>query len=315
MLLLSQPTRSSGFFYDTHNRLAAHNGGIWNSIRMDSRASPLVSDEFIAEKEQEYTLEEFTIKVVGEFPDSRDGYLLGRKAAEACFERENVIQAEASYGLMLSCDVGAGEYRDKSVAVAARVSGYGDFGADARRVEVFAVPVLSNTKNLHDFSGLVFNIAAEMENVTTFVDAGGMGIAVCQQLETLGLPEVKRVKWGSPCFLKRNRERFFNLRAQAMVTASRAALEGRLSIANGVWKKELLDQMSRVPYHFDDKARYVIERKDEMRKQGIPSPDLWDAICFLFLEDAHYMLCEGSAAAKTSVATIIAKAEDMFSDV
>ena len=94
-----------------------------------------------------------------------------------------------------------------------------------------------------------------MENVTTQVDAGGMGIAVCQKLETLGLPEVKRVKWGSPCFAKRNRERFFNLRAQAMVFASRAAQEGRLSIADGPWTKELLDQMSRTPYHFDEKAR------------------------------------------------------------
>ena len=94
-----------------------------------------------------------------------------------------------------------------------------------------------------------------MENVTTQVDAGGMGIAVCQKMETLGLPEVKRVKWGSPCFAKRNRERFFNLRAQAMVFASRAAQEGRLSIADGPWTKELLDQMSRTPYHFDEKAR------------------------------------------------------------
>ncbi|MDP2794512.1 MAG: hypothetical protein Q8O25_10610 [Sulfurisoma sp.] len=179
-----------------NNKLAARNGGVWDSIRMDSRDSPLVSSAFIEEKQQEYTEEEFTIKVLGEFPESRDDYLLGRKAAEACIGRK-VISWGESYGIMLSCDVGAGEYRDKSVAIVAHVTGHGDFGPDARRVQIVAVPINSNTRNLQDFSGAIFNTASELENVTTLVDAG-MGVAVCQALESMGLPEVKRVKWGAP---------------------------------------------------------------------------------------------------------------------
>lgn len=315
MLMLSQPTRASGFFFDTHNKLARHNGGVWNSIRMDSRDSPLVSTAFIEEKKQEYTDEEYTIKVLGEFPDSRDGYLLGRKAAEACMGRI-VIQPGDSYGIMLSCDVGAGEYRDKSVALVAHVSGYGDFGPDARRVQVVAIPVNSNTRNLQDFSGEVFRLAAELENVTILVDAGGMGIAVCQSLETQGAPDVVRVKWGSPCNRRANRDRFFNQRAQAMVHAARAAKDGRLGIALGPWEKELLDQMSRIPYHFDEKSRYAIERKDEMRKLGLPSPDLFDAICFLFLEDANYMIAESSGGQSDRLAdTVLGAAADLFADV
>ncbi len=315
MLMLSQPTRPSGFFYDTHNKLAMHNGGVWNAIRMDSNDSPLVSKAFIEEKKQEYTEEEYTIKVLGEFPESRDDYLLGRKAAEACIGRK-VIQQGESYGIMLSCDVGAGEYRDKSVAIVAHVTGHSDFGPDARRVQIVGVPINSNTRNLQDFSGAIFNTASELENVTTLVDAGGMGVAVCQALESMGLPEVKRVKWGAPCFKQRNKERFFNLRAQAMVHAARAAKEGRLGIADGPWVKELLDQMSRVPFHFDEKARYVIERKDEMRKMGLPSPDLFDAIAFLYLEDATYMIAERSGAAGASiVASAVDRANELFADV
>lgn len=314
MLLLSQPTRPSGFFYETHNKLAKHNGGVWNSIRMDSRQSPLVSSAFIEEKRQEYTEEEFTIKVMGEFPESRDDYLLGRKAAESCIGRRVIADGEP-YGLMLSCDVGAGEYRDKSVALVAKVAGYGDFGQDARRVEVIAVPILSNTRNLQDFTGAVFHEAAKLENVTTLVDAGGMGIAVCQGLEALGLPEVKRVKWGEACFQKRNKDRFVNLRAQAMVHAARAAKEGRLGIADGPWTRELLDQMSRVPFHFDEKARYAIAKKEDMRKQGLPSPDLFDAVCFCFLENAIYMICEGAANAAGPVQTAIERAQALFADV
>lgn len=314
MLMLSQPTRPSGFFYDTHNKLAAHNGGVWNSIRMDSRDSPLVSSAFIEEKQQEYTEEEYTIKVLGEFPEGRDDYLMGRKAAEACIGRK-VIEAGEPYGIILSCDVGAGEYRDKSIAIVAHVSGYGDFGQEARKVQIVGIPINSNTRNLQDFSGALFREAAELENVTTMVDAGGMGVAVCQALEGMGI-EVKRVKWGAPCFKQRNKERFFNLRAQAMVHAARAAKEGRLGIADGPWVKELLDQMSRVPFHFDEKARYVIEKKDEMRKAGLPSPDLFDAISFCFLEDANYMICEsGGDFANGLVESAMAKTEAMFADV
>jgi len=212
--------------------------------------------------------------------------------------------------------VGAGEYRDKSIALVAHVSGYGDFGPDARKVQVVGVPINSNTRNLQDFSGEIFRLSSGLENATTMIDAGGMGIAVCQALEGLGLPEVKRVKWGAPCFKARNKERFFNLRAQAMGHAARAAKEGRLGVADGPWVRELLDQMSRVPFHFDEKARYVIERKDEMRKAGLPSPDMFDAISFCFLEDANYMICEGSGKASNGlVESAMARAESLFADV
>lgn len=315
MLLTSQPTRPSGFFYDTHHSLSKDEGGVWNSIAMNSEESPLVSLEFCLEKKQEYTEQEYIIKVQGEFPEDADGNLLGRKAIESCFGRV-VIKPGEAYGIILSIDVGAGEYRDKSVALVAHVSGYGDFGPDARRVQIIDVPLMSNTRNIQDFTGDVFRVATGLENCSTLVDAGGMGIAVCQSLETLGLSEIRRVKWGKPCWKKNNSDRFFNQRAQAMVCAARAAKEGRLGIADGHWRKDLLDQASRMPYHFDEKARYKIESKEEMRKHGLPSPDLWDALSQIFLEDANYMIAEGSLGSEIMAANSAKlTADDMFADV
>lgn len=316
MGLASQPTRPSGFFYDTHHALAASNGGPWTALTFNAEDSPLVSDAFIRDKALEYggrDSPEYQIKVLGRFPESLDSHLMGRAHAEACLGRR-IFDDGDPYGLLLSIDVGAGEYRDKSVQVIAKVIGDGDFGPDARKVEVIDIPALTNTRNIQDFTGSAFHQATELENVTTLVDAGGLGIAVCQGLETLGLGEVKRVKWGNPCFRKRNKERFFNLRAQAMVHAARAAKEGRLGIADGPWRRELLDQMARTPFHFDEKARYVIEKKEDMRKQGLPSPDIWDAIAFCFLEDATYMLCEGGAARANAAESALQQAEALFAD-
>ena len=144
-----------------------------------------------------------------------------------------------------------------------------------------------------------------------------MGIAVCQNLESNGLGNVHRVKWGNPCFKKQNKERFFNLRAQAVVGASKAAKDGRLAIKDGFWKRDLLDEMTRLPYHFDEKARYVIEKKEEMRKQGIHSPDIFDAISFLFLENITFMLSEKSENNKVlnSTENALLNAEKMFEDI
>jgi hypothetical protein len=48
-------------------------------------------------------------------------------------------------------------------------------------------------------------------------------------------------------------------------------------------------------------------KKEEMKKEGIPSPDIWDACSFPFLEDAYYSV-SGDA-----YKTPTAKAEDIQS--
>ena len=75
--------------------------------------------------------------------------------------------------------------------------------------------------------------------------------------------------------------------------------------------------MTRLPYHFDEKARYVIEKKEEMRKQGIHSPDIFDAISFLFLENITFMLSEKSENNKVlnSTENALLNAEKMFEDI
>lgn len=296
--LASQPTRSSGFFYDTHHRLATDAGGPWTPLVFNSEESPLVSDNFIRDKLIEYGGEEsveYQIKVQGRFPENQDGFLLGRKQVEARIGAEPVIMPGEAYGNLLLVDVGAGEYRDKSVAVHARVIGSGDIGAEARRADVVDVPIFTNTRNIEDFTGEVFQLASRISNCTVLVDAGGMGVAVCQKLEALGVVVV-RVRWGNPCWSKKLQERFFNQRAAATVLCAKAIKDGRMSLPR-VHTKDLLDQATRLPYHFDEKARYVIMKKEDMREEGIPSPDLFDALAFIFLESATYTVAESGLAA------------------
>lgn len=306
MCLASQPTRSTGFFYDTHHSLSLDEGGVWNNLTFNSEESPIVSDNFLAEKKQQYTEEEYEIKVQGRFPENSSKYLLGPKAIEACYGRDVIGQED--YGWLLPVDVGGGGYRDESVVLALKVFGYGEYeenGMPARRAQLVAVPVCSNSKNVTDLPGDVIVEAGQRSNATALIDGGGIGLSVCKLLDKADYTQYKKVMWGSPNFRKEYRERYLNQRAQAICGLSRAVQEGRFGIDDSVplaIRKKIVQQGSRIPYHYDDKARRYIAKKEDMRKEGIPSPDIWDAISFVFLEDAHYTLADGIDHAAPSTA-------------
>src|SRR6185369_10268478 len=200
---------------------------------------------------------------------------------------------------MVLGDVASGEgIRDKSACVAARVIGYGDLGAEARRVEVARIPFLTNGIRSNKLAGRLMGEGHELSNATYVVDSGGLGIAVCQGLEDAG-KIVHRVNWGNPCFRKMNRDRYLNLRAQAMHQAARAAKEGRLSVLTTDYKPTLLGQSSRIPKTFNEKGKIKVPAKGSSEWEGLGSPDLWDAICFAFLEDAQHIpaaACDSSGA-------------------
>ncbi len=292
MVLASQPTRSSGFFYETHHSLSMDEGGVWNNLVFNSEESPIVSEGFIAEKKAQYTAEEYEIKVQGRFPQESSKYLLGPRAIEACYGR-SVIAADEDFGWLLPLDVGGGGYRDKSVLLALKVAGNGEYGETARRAQLVSVPICDNTKDPSDLHGDVIVEAGKRNNATALIDAGGMGLLVCKQLEKNSFTNFLKVLWGRPNFLKEYKDRYLNQRAQAICGLSRAVQEGRFGIDESVPKaivKQIVREGSRIPYHYDEKARRYIAKKEDMKKDGIPSPDIWDSLSFSYLEDAHYSL-------------------------
>lgn len=295
--LMSQPTRATGFFYETHHRLNEKRGGVWRALTMNSEESPLVSDGFIEEKLVQYGGRDdpqYMIKVRGLFPEKLDGQLLSRAQLEACIGRPCVIPAGADFGWLVMVDVAAGEWRDKSVIIKAKVSGSGQFHEqNPRRMHIVKVPVVSNTIQPTDLIGQIVAISGELDGATILVDCGGMGLFVAKKLEELGVPNVVKVWWGKQCWRKSLQEQFYNRRAHGMVSAAKAAINQLLSIERDAFPSsivvdEFLDQC-RVPYHFNDKAQYVIESKGSTEWEGLPSPDMLDAVSFGFLEDATYI--------------------------
>lgn len=295
--LASQPTRAGGLFYDSHHRLSESRGGPWRSITMSSEESPLVSDAFILEKLMQYGGRDdpqYQIKVLGRFPEKLEGQLLSRAQLEACIGRRNVIPPGADWGYVVLVDVAAGEYRDKSVVVVAKVTGSGLYHEqNPRRMHIVSMPVCSSSIQPTDLVGEIIRVAGELENPTVLIDCGGMGLAIFKRLEEIGQANCVKVLWGNPCFRRALQEQFFNQRAQGMVAAAKAAQRSLLSIdphafLSTMVRNEFLDQC-RVPYKYNDRAQYVILPKGAKEWEGLPSPDMLDAVSFGFLESATYI--------------------------
>lgn len=322
-LMASQGARNAGRFYDSHHTLSLKNGGSWDALRFNSELSPFVTTKWLKERESESggrNSVEYMIRVLGLFAQSSSNVLLTRADLEAAFEPRKIIRDDEPFGLVVLSDVALGEYRDDSVAIVAKIIGDADHGPDARRVEYIEIPIAANDKNEIDLAGDLVSLVGNLSNATLYVDAGGVGATVCKLIERSGATVV-RVNWGAPCFKKEYKARFYNLRACAMVRFRDAIRQGRVVLPQGLSKQlceKIIDQGSRLPYHFSEAGglRYVMMSKEDMRRDGIKSPDLIDAMSFAFLEGASYMVHEDTSSSSTNlVDSVVEKAESLFADV
>ncbi len=297
-LMASQGVRNSGRFYDSHHSLAIANGGSWNPLVFDSERSPFVTTKWLNDRATETGGKhsvEYRIRVRGQFAENSGANLLTRVEIDRAFERPKnpLITDSEPFGYLLLGDVGMGEYRDDSVLTIAKVIGSGDLGPDARRVEFIQIPICRNDLGEIEFAGEIVNIFGKQNNPVLLVDEGGVGATVVKLIERSGVP-VTRINWGKTCFKKEYKERFYNQRACANVRLRDAIRDGRVVLPQGLDKptrEKILMQGSRLPYHFAEAGglKYVMDKKEEMLKNGIKSPDIWDTFSFAFLEDAIYI--------------------------
>lgn len=317
-LLASQGARNAGWFYDTHHTKSTDKGGSWTSLSFNSERSPFVTNAWLRDRRVECggrDSVEYRIRVLGQFAEDSANNLLTRGEMEAAFKPRQIIGDDEPFGLVVLSDVALGEYRDDSVAVVAKIIGYGDFGPEARRVEYIAIPIASNSKNEIDLAGDLVNLIGKLDNATLYVDNGGVGATVCKLIERSGAT-VTRVDWGKPCFARAYQQRFYNLRACAMVRFRDAVRQGRVVLPQGLeqrLREKIIDQGARLPYHFSEAGglRYVMMSKEDMRKEGIKSPDLIDAMSFAFLEGAIYAARANGAAGDGSSSGVSAAVQRM----
>lgn len=279
-VMTSQPTRSAGHFYDAMRRLVKgqDTDGIYDAITMNSEESPLVSNEFILEKLQEYgghSSPEYQIKVLGNFPDNMEGFLIPRSRVEDCIHT-HIEHEEGNWGWVLLADVAEGMHRDSSIAHICKISGEGN----ERLVESVECQEFLDM-NEKEFARYIASRYREFPNMSVVVDGDGAGRTTILDLEEMGIP-VQAIHWGLPCHTPVAQGRYANLRAYAHYQLRQAIFEKRF---RGPSLKKFVEQASRLPYAVDERGRYAMMTKEKMRSKNIKSPDISDTCCFAFLAE------------------------------
>lgn len=298
MVLTSQPAKPSGFFFDTHHKLSQRAGGVWNALVFNSEDSPLVAESKIIESMLQYGSRDdpqYMVRIRGEFPDLAGEFLVTQRMAEQVFKGAAVGKKHSNYGYFILVDVGGGVGRDDSTITIAKVWGSAQWGESARRADVVRIPLCKNNDDIHELTAVINECLIEYPNATLLVDANGAGAGLAQNLKSLGI-YFKPVHWGGQCFSNKDRKEYVNKRAQAYVCLSRAIAQGRFKVRTAYLKSKVTEQLTRIPYTFDDQARFKILSKEEMRRKGITSPDIVDTFAFIFLSGVGYTPADESMA-------------------
>jgi hypothetical protein len=109
-----------------------------------------------------------------------------------------------------------------------------------------------------------------------FVDGVGIGAGVVDRLRMLGHDIVEVNAGRKPD----DDKTYYNKRAE-MGDRLRIAMTEGMDLPNDA---DLRKAMIGIEYGFDDKERMRLERKQDMKKRGLESPDDFDAICYTFAE-------------------------------
>ena len=264
-ILLGNPTRSSGFFFDTHHRQA----GEWWTRKVSCVDSDLVSAEYVEEMKVRYGEESnaYRVRVLGDFPARDDDTAIPLELVEAAQNREVEVTA------------------DEPIIWGLDVARFGSASSVLCKRQGRQILAMQTWRGL-DLMQLTGAVVAEFEScqprqepITICVDSIGVGGGVCDRLRELGLPAIGVNTSESPAL----RVTYLNLRAELWFKL-KAWLEARdVSLPKD---DHLLAELVAVKYKFTSSGKLQIESKDEMRKRGLASPDRADAVCLTFAVEA-----------------------------
>jgi hypothetical protein len=131
-------------------------------------------------------------------------------------------------------------------------------------------------KDTMEVAGIVARIIRKENPARVFVDVGGLGAGVVDRLKELGFSEVEGVNAGEKAL---EPDKFANRRAEMWGTMRDWIKETPCRIPDS---DSLHGDLIAPSYKFDSNSRLLIEKKEDIKKRGIASPDEADALALTF---------------------------------
>ncbi len=265
-ILAANPTRKSGFFYETHHRLRDR----WETVVVNGENCPLVSKQFIDDIAHQYGAESnvYKVRVQGEFASEADDVVIPLDLCETAKIREVEAYGDVVWGV----DV-ARFGRDRTTLV------------KRRQNATIAKHLAWQGQDLMQTAGRIcaewLDTKPEDRPKSIFVDVIGIGAGLADRLMELGLPVVP-----------------VNVAEEASVDEKYLRLRDELWFKARKWLERkdcklfddevLIAELTLPRYGFTSTGKLKVESKDELKKRYPQSPDVADAFCLTFSQTAEH---------------------------
>jgi hypothetical protein len=265
-LAFGNPTRSTGRFRECFaGGRFAHR---WQPQQIDSRSVSMTNKAQIATWVHDYGEDSdfVRIRVKGEFPRAGSMQFIDSERVQQAVER--ALPPEWNPPLVMGVDI-ARHGADQTVIRFRR-------GLDARSMP----PVKFRMPDLMVIASRVMELVNAHSPDAVFVDGTGIGWGVVDRLAQLGCATVRGIDFGSKA------DRTDGVDGMVRYANKRAEMWGYMK----EWCKagclpddrELRADLTAIDYGYDGADAILLEKKDDMRRRGLASPDDGDALALTF---------------------------------
>jgi hypothetical protein len=260
-ILIGNPTRNTGLFFRTHHSLSSD----WKTMHVSCLDNPLVANDFISQIKATYGegSNAYRVRVLGEFALHDDDVLISAELVDGAMQRDVVLNNTEP--LIYGVDVAR-------------------FGDDRTVICKRQGSVVVGFKHWtgEDLMGTVGRIVHEAsldKPEEICVDSIGLGGGVADRLRELG-----------------HNVRDVNVSESSALNQQAARLRDELWMATKDWldtrsvklpkDDDLRAELTGPTYSFTSNGKIKVEGKSEMKRRGMRSPDLADALCLTFASQA-----------------------------
>jgi hypothetical protein len=276
LAMFGNPTKTTGTFYNSFHadraRYQCHKVSSLNSPRTNKENI----DFLIAKYGEESNV--VRVRVHGDFPLADDDAFITLSMVEAA------IRTETDTGGGITFGVDVARYGDDKTVIAVKEG------------NALTVPVVRHGQNLMRTVGDIValyrqTLAASPDykgRIAVNIDDTGLGGGVTDRLvevkaeERLVRLDINPVNFGGKIHDKDAAENYSNMGTWLWARMRAGLREGALAFPNDT---ELVAQLSTRRYNLNSRGKIELEKKDAMKKRGLPSPDKGDAVVLACYED------------------------------
>jgi hypothetical protein len=268
VIYTSNPTRTEGEFFDSHNKLKF----LYTTMIFSSRHSPIVEIDYVQRMEDEYGADsdEVKIRVDGTFAGMNEmddkGWIPLFAGLNVLFEPQGLQHINRA---VIGVDP-AGKGRDSSLVMV--------------RDNVYLKEVLNEKTSSEPDLARKIEMIRDTYNSTSNdigIDAFGIGARVIANIQTKMGESVNAILADSQ--REETKDRYATYKSELAWRFRQWVARGGIIITNN--KKAWVNELEKVKYKRDGKGRIMLMSKIEFKKEYRFSPDRFDASLYTFFKD------------------------------